>query len=271
MKKARSSKPPIRPSAIESNPSNRKRKIIEGLDSDVVDETRGPKRRSKTKTVLSDDEESASVTQTPSRTVEIQAKKTPKSAKAKPIVKGDSSNDESSLSDAPSPSLGAVSTSRVEYDLGDSDLSEVLDEAPKPKRKRKAADKKVKAEPNPSGKHNKSQDSDPQAEEIKSLQGWLVKCGIRKVWGKELKPYETAKEKIRHLKGMLAGVGMTGRYSKEKAASIRETRELAADLEAVQEGAKLWGKEGDDQKAERRRPTKTTLPQIEFVEYDSED
>jgi len=45
---------------------------------------------------------------------------------------------------------------------------------------------------------------------------------------------------------MLSDVGMTGRYSNEKAAQIKEARELAADIEAVQEGNERWGKgEGD--------------------------
>lgn len=39
---------------------------------------------------------------------------------------------------------------------------------------------------------------------------------------------------------------MTGRYSNEKAKRIKEERELAADLEAVQEGAKVWGTDCDE-------------------------
>ena len=86
---------------------------------------------------------------------------------------------------------------------------------------------------------------DPDDAEIKRLQGWLVKCGIRKMWWKELKPYESSKAKIKHLKDMLADAGMTGRYSIEKATQIKEARELAADIEAVKEGAERWGKDGD--------------------------
>ena len=73
-----------------------------------------------------------------------------------------------------------------------------------------------------------------------------MKCGIRKMWWKELQPYETSKAKIRHLKEMLAEAGMSGRYSVEKASQIREERELRADLEAVQEGARIWGKEEEE-------------------------
>lgn len=263
-KKAKAPISQIQSPAIERNKAYKKRKLSEGHNSNVEDEARAPKRRSKTKVVIGDDEGSVSMTQKLSGPTEGKSKKTSKSVKDKPVVNGDLSDDGSDLSDV-------LSASPVQDTLGDSDLSEVLDEAPKPKRKKNSTDKKAKAEPRNIGKPNKSQNSDPQGEEIKSLQRWLAKCGIRKFWAKELKTYETPREKIKHLKGMLSDVGMTGRYSKEKAASIRETRELAADLEAVQEGAKLWGKDGDDHKAERRRPTRTTLTNIDFIEYDSED
>lgn len=91
-----------------------------------------------------------------------------------------------------------------------------------------------KPKPNPA-------DIDPDFSEIKRLQSWLVKCGIRKLWGRELKPYDTPKAKITHLKDMLADAGMTGRYSLEKASQIKEQRELRADIEAVKEGAERWG------------------------------
>lgn len=48
---------------------------------------------------------------------------------------------------------------------------------------------------------------------------------------------------------MLEDVGMTGRYSQEKATQIKEARELAADIEAVKEGNEKWGmgdEEGQD-------------------------
>ncbi|KEF62689.1 uncharacterized protein A1O9_00662 [Exophiala aquamarina CBS 119918] len=129
----------------------------------------------------------------------------------------------------------------------DSSLSELLDEAPAPKKrqKQKGSTEKKPGKSN-SAKSKAEADVDPDQAEIKRLQGWLVKCGIRKVWGKELKPYETSNAKVKHLKQMLADAGMTGRYSVEKANQIKEARELAADIEAVQEGAERWGAEDDD-------------------------
>ena len=140
-------------------------------------------------------------------------------------------------------------------DESESELSVLLDEEAKRIKKRKSADnpeKKSKKSATSKAKAKTSTDADH--EEIKRLQNWLVKCGIRKLWGKELKPYDTSRAKIKHLKEMLADVGMTGRYSIEKANHIKEARELAADIEAVQEGAERWGKVDDD--FDRDRPRK---------------
>ena len=133
----------------------------------------------------------------------------------------------------------------------DSDLSVLIDEAPVPRKKRKSKDSSA---PKPrkdttskaTAKPSADTTEDPDAAEVKRLQGWLVKCGIRKVWGKELKPYDTPKAKIKHLRDMLSDAGMTGRYSVEKASQIKEARELAADIEAVQEGAERWGAEDEE-------------------------
>jgi hypothetical protein len=179
---------------------------------------------------------------------------------------------ESELSDA-----AAGPSKQATKDLSESELSELIDE--EPKRKPKKRIDKPKDSKKRTKKTTKSSDLDPDAEEIKRLQGWLVKCGIRKVWGKELGPYQTSKEKIRHLKGMLSDAGMTGRYSIEKASQVREKRELEADLEAVKEGDRLWGtKDDDDEEEEEEEETTAShrqrnnrgLPNFDFIEYDSE-
>ncbi|KAH0845673.1 putative transcriptional regulator [Fonsecaea pedrosoi] len=109
------------------------------------------------------------------------------------------------------------------------------------KRRDSAGQTPKKPASRPTTKPKADANIDIEQAEIKRLQGWLMKCGIRKLWGKELKPYETSKAKIKHLKQMLADIGMTGRYSAEKANQIKEARELAADIEAVQEGEARWG------------------------------
>lgn len=134
-------------------------------------------------------------------------------------------------------------------DTSESEMSIVLDEEPEPSRKRqKSSEVSKRKKPTTTKKaapkaapKAKDVGQDPDQVEIKRLQGWLIKCGIRKFWSKELAPYDTSKAKIRHLKEMLADAGMKGRYSLEKAKQIHEERELKADLEMVQEGAKQWG------------------------------
>jgi len=128
----------------------------------------------------------------------------------------------------------------------ESSMSSLLDEPPAKKKRQKKSDapktsKTKAATKTKSAPKKDAKELSPDEEEIKRLQGWLVKCGVRKVWGKELKPFETPKAKIAHLKGMLADVGMTGRYSVDKARQIKEQRELAADLEAVTDFDKKWG------------------------------
>lgn len=123
------------------------------------------------------------------------------------------------------------------------EYSDVIDEPPPPKRKRgekKEASSKRKASKSTAKKE--AVPDDPKEAEIKKLQSHLTKCGVRKLWHNELKQYgDDANAKIRHLKKMLADVGMDGRFSEAKAREIREMRELQADVEAAQEMDRLWG------------------------------
>ncbi|GAM40888.1 transcriptional regulator [Talaromyces pinophilus] len=138
----------------------------------------------------------------------------------------------------------------------ESEMSVLLDEEPpKPRPKKAASVPKARA---PKSTSKPTTDADPDQAEIKRLQGWLIKCGIRKMWARELAPYDTPKAKIKHLKMMLENAGMKGRYSADKARQIREARELQADLEAVKEGASRWGtgsaqdESGSEEKPRRR-------------------
>ncbi|KAI9901317.1 hypothetical protein N3K66_003134 [Trichothecium roseum] len=130
------------------------------------------------------------------------------------------------------------------------EYSDVIDEPPKPKRAKKGekAEKKEKTR-KPSTASRKPAGApasdDPNEAEIKKLQYQLTKCGTRKLWHNELKQYGAdAKAKIRHLKKMLADVGMTGRFSEARAREIKEERELLADVEEAQKMNQLWGKAG---------------------------
>ncbi|KAI2631234.1 hypothetical protein GGS21DRAFT_491863 [Xylaria nigripes] len=148
----------------------------------------------------------------------------------------------------------AKNENKATVDDSDSSLSSVLDETPPQKRKGK------QAKGAPKSKSSASKELTGDEAEIKRLQGQLVKCGVRKIWGVELKKYSSDnKGKIRHLKDMLHDVGMTGRFSEAKAREIRERRELMGELEAVNEMNELWGLEGRGGRASRSKATRKTL------------
>ncbi|PNP56691.1 hypothetical protein THARTR1_03387 [Trichoderma harzianum] len=145
------------------------------------------------------------------------------------------------------------------------EYSDVIDEPPPIKRKRgekKEASSKPKAS-KPAAKKDATPD-DPKDAEIKKLQSQLTKCGIRKLWHIELKQYgDNAGAKIRHLKKMLADIGMDGRFSESKAREIKEMRELQADVEAAQEMDRLWGTSSGG-RASRSKAKTTAAPEAKL-------
>ena len=190
--------------------------------------------------------------------------------KAKPVVEDE---DDSDAEPAPTSAKKANTPPLEKGDVSESELSSLLDESPaKNKRQKKAPAAKKKESAKPKAKAASKAVDDPDQAEIKRLQSWLVKCGIRKVWSKELSKFDTSKEKIRHLKGMLSDAGMDGRYSDEKAAKIKEKREFAKDLEAIQEGEAAWGTTEDTGGRPRRRAAARPAPvqKIEFSDDDEE-
>ncbi|KAK0323148.1 hypothetical protein LTS16_010845 [Friedmanniomyces endolithicus] len=131
----------------------------------------------------------------------------------------------------------------------ESDFSSVIDDPP-PKKKRQQKSTSPSATTSKSKKPAKpvkaGKELSPDEEEMKRLQGWLLKCGIRKVWSKELAKFDNSKQKIKHLKSLLDDVGFTGRYSNERATQIKEARELAAEIEAAKEFNDKWGQKKED-------------------------
>lgn len=140
----------------------------------------------------------------------------------------------------------------------DSELSSLLDEPQPPKKKRgsRSISDKPEMSRNPVKKSQAKSKSTPDADdEVKKLQGWLLKCGVRKQWKKELARCSTEKEKIRHLRDMLADVGMSGRFSEDKARKIKEQREFEQEMADIKEGAMAWGRgtEIEEESTPRRR------------------
>ncbi|KXG46009.1 uncharacterized protein PGRI_048650 [Penicillium griseofulvum] len=193
----------------------------------------------------------------------------------KASVRKPPTNEASDASDVPDDTSDAAKPTRDTKEDSESEMSVVLDEEPQAKAPRKrqksAAGTATKTKKAPKAK---DEDISPDQAEIKRLQGWLIKCGIRKLWGKELAPYDSPKAKIKHLKGMLEDAGMTGRPSQEKANQIREERELKADLEQIQQGAKQWGAKSDEENdgdSKPRRRLNRGRQALAFLESEGEE
>ena len=193
-----------------------------------------------------------------------------------------SDRDPSSSPQNPVPNPTAVEAA-PSPDGDESRLSSPIDEPPtsKPKRKRKSsapADQQSKAAKSKSKSKSKSTKAavtdvglTPQQEEVKRLQSWLLKCGIRKMWARELGRFETDKEKVAHLKTTLRDVGMEGRFSEDKARQIKEERELKAELEAIYEGNKAWG-QADDEVDAGDRVRRTRMPKgLQGLDFGDEE
>lgn len=58
----------------------------------------------------------------------------------------------------------------------------------------------------------------------------MLACGVRKIWKKEFEGLDKASQQVERLHSILGDLGMTPRYSLEKAKAIREQRELAQEL-----------------------------------------
>ena len=63
-----------------------------------------------------------------------------------------------------------------------------------------------------------------------NIKAIIVACGVRKAWKKEFQGLEKPKQQIKRLHDILAELGMTPRYTMEKAKAIREKREFQQEL-----------------------------------------
>ncbi|KAK5684260.1 hypothetical protein LTS10_004124 [Elasticomyces elasticus] len=165
--------------------------------------------------------------------------------------------DDDEPAEKPTATANAVEVAEKQANGDDSDdFSDVKDEAPAKKKRPKKSTSPSDTTAKPKKVAKPTKESTPDEDEIKKLQDWLKKCGIRKLWGKELAKYDTSKQKIKHLKGLLEEIGMTGRYSNDKADQIKESRELAADIEAAKDFDSKWGQKkkgrGDDEEDEEQ-------------------
>lgn len=111
-------------------------------------------------------------------------------------------------------------------------IAAVKEAAPSPK-KRKADTapktvKKVKAAAKPTKKSQKQQD------QLTKLKSYVFKCGVRKVWKKELEGLDE-KASIDKVIAILNELGMEGRPTLEKCKKIKEQREYAEEMKIIDE------------------------------------
>ncbi|OQN99693.1 hypothetical protein B0A48_14463 [Cryoendolithus antarcticus] len=235
----------------EEKPTKRAKKSAPEASDATGEEASKPaakrKRKPQKAEVVEDDEsEVEEVSKPPVKSISKAQNGKKPSIKSTVLLSNDV-DESNALSDPPDVDGKAdAADTKVADDDSDSDMSVLLDEAPaKTKPRKKPTDAAPRTKKLIEGKKpSNAEQLSPNEEEIKRLQGWLVKCGLRKLWYKELAPYDTDKAKIAHLKGMLNDVGMTGRYSAEKAKSIKEARELKEEIEAAKDFAKQWGTAG---------------------------
>ncbi|KAF8997896.1 hypothetical protein BDQ17DRAFT_1362795 [Cyathus striatus] len=204
--------------------------VVESKD-DRADTT--PRKRRKV--VASDSEEDEE--QEPKPRTEVKPASKAKSKDEDEVIKSESDSHDS---DPPSKDRGKgkqKTKAKVEEDAdkSESELSVLIDEPPK--RKRKAKETK---EPKKTSKKSKagtkgSAGLSKEEETIKRLKSLVVACGVRKVWSKVFQGIGSPQQQIKKLREILADLGMSGRMSIEQAKAIKEKRELAKELEEVQQ------------------------------------
>ncbi|CAG8797260.1 15643_t:CDS:2, partial [Gigaspora rosea] len=71
---------------------------------------------------------------------------------------------------------------------------------------------------------------------IKELKAFILKCGVRKVWSRELAGCDSISSQINRLNKILSDLGITGRPTLEKCKKVRQRRELEAELNSMDVG-----------------------------------
>ncbi|KAH0836773.1 hypothetical protein J3R83DRAFT_8522 [Lanmaoa asiatica] len=145
--------------------------------------------------------------------------------------------------ESPKPSVSKAN--ELTGDPMESELSSVIDEPPKKRQKKQEKQESVKPQKDEKIKRGKKKEALSKDEEtVNKLKGIVVACGLRKVWKKEFEGLDKPSQQIKRLHSILGDLGMTPRYSLEKAKAIRERRELAQELQDVQEFAKATKRRG---------------------------
>ncbi|KAI9788219.1 MAG: hypothetical protein M1816_007071 [Peltula sp. TS41687] len=280
----------------QSKPNRRKRKRAESevVEDESMDEPTENNSSANESSMVKESEDDADDAESgPTSEEESTARNEPRKKRDRPEAKGVTSDTEDTevddrsdddASNVKSQEVG-VNGDEPKESLSDSEMSVLIDKEPPPKRGRRkpsSSESKSKSKrpvkKSKTAKANDNSSPDPQEAEIKRLQQNLRKCGIQKPWHKELARFDTPRAKINHLKDMLKGIGMVGRFSQEKARQIKEERELQAEVQAVQDSAKRWGEtqtdedeDGDEDTGGKQRPQRRMAKGLEDIGFLGDD
>ncbi|KAJ2324304.1 hypothetical protein GGI00_005368 [Coemansia sp. RSA 2681] len=146
------------------------------------------------------------------------------------------SDDEDEAKDVESPAAEAAADEDNEQSGNESESSD-FDEpavaAPTVQRKRApATNKSPQAAKRAKKDESGGKVSKASETTITNLKQYITKCGLRKVWSKELAGLSGAQQ-IQHLKDVLNELGMEGRPTLEKCKKIKAKRDLLAELEEI--------------------------------------
>ncbi|KAK1232375.1 hypothetical protein PQX77_004497 [Marasmius sp. AFHP31] len=220
-------------SSESKQPRGKKRKSVEASSKGRSSASTKEKFKSAEFIPASDGEEDeavANLSRVSSEDDETKASKPPpkKRKKATPASSSPAKSELSTSKGMSSPTLVEDNDTK-----SDSDMSEVVDE-PKQRSKGKSKGKQASAKKGKGEKKSTATLSKDEAT-IKRLKGFVIACGVRKVWSKLFEGIEDQPSKqIQMLRDMLTDLGMTGRPSMEQAKAIKAKRDLASELEDVQ-------------------------------------
>ncbi|KAK4683666.1 hypothetical protein P7C73_g6568, partial [Tremellales sp. Uapishka_1] len=130
---------------------------------------------------------------------------------------------------------GARNGSNPKDPRSDSELSSVYDVPPSRKGRKSDAVGMGKMSKKKSGKKDPNEGLSSDEAKVADLKRIVTACGVRKQWTKEFSDCPSARSQISHLQRILANLGMKGQPTMGKARSLKEKRELAAELNDVQE------------------------------------
>ncbi|KAH7914586.1 hypothetical protein BJ138DRAFT_345799 [Hygrophoropsis aurantiaca] len=117
----------------------------------------------------------------------------------------------------------------------DSERSLIIDEMPKKRKKQEKGSKLPQKELKEKKSKKAAASSSKDEEAVMKFKAIVSACGVRKAWKKEFEGLDKPSQQVKRLREILAGLGMTGRLSLEKAKAIRAKRELAQELADVKE------------------------------------